>query len=526
MESARNQSLATPTTLNLGSGKDFRDDCLNLDVDDSWAPDAVCDLSRADLARGVRLGTARFGEIVLRPGSFDAIIANDVLEHVSDLMAMMTTCLSLLRLGGVFHISVPYDLSYGAWQDPTHVRAFNERSWLYYTDWFWYMGWSENRFELQTFDFVPSPIGLALKDQNVPRDEILRTPRAVDSMSVALKKVALTPDDRIVWDHWRERRLAARDRQRGKSTAAVLRPAIVPVAAKSDHTVTRAFSGDFASQRDRFAIWIVSPENYTHHHAFDDIALGLSEAFATLGGSAPVIRDPSQRQGRTLIVLGAQLAPNDPTLLDDCVLFNLEQADATSPWMNGPYLDLLRRSAVLDYSIRNHQALSAYGVAHARVLPIGFAPGLMRVPAAQEKDIDILFYGSLNERREAVLKELERRGAKVVHLFDVYGDVRDEAIARSKIVLNLHFYDTAIFEIARVSLLLANTVCVVTEGTPSDPDIAPLIDGLAVVPYAGLVDRCMSLLGDKAARDKLAADGLAAFMRRPQSDLLEAMFDA
>jgi len=43
----------------------------------------------------------------------------------------MTNCLKLLRVGGVFKILVPYDLSYGAWQDPTHIRAFNERSWLY-----------------------------------------------------------------------------------------------------------------------------------------------------------------------------------------------------------------------------------------------------------------------------------------------------------------------------------------------------------------------------------------------------------
>jgi len=58
----------------------------------------------------------------------------------------MKSCLDLLKVGGIFEINVPYDLSLGAWQDQTHVRAFNENSWLYYTDWFWDMGWTEARF--------------------------------------------------------------------------------------------------------------------------------------------------------------------------------------------------------------------------------------------------------------------------------------------------------------------------------------------------------------------------------------------
>ena len=39
-----------------------------------------------------------------------------------------------------------------AWQDPTHVRALNRNSWLYYTDWFWYLGWLEHRFVLSRYE--------------------------------------------------------------------------------------------------------------------------------------------------------------------------------------------------------------------------------------------------------------------------------------------------------------------------------------------------------------------------------------
>src|SRR6185503_9784111 len=111
---------------------------------------------------------------------------NDVLEHVPDLVSTMTTCLNLLKLGGVFNILVPYDLSYGAWQDPTHIRAFNERSWLYYTDWFWYLNWTTHRFVVKQLSFNASPLGHQMAANNVPHEVVVRTPRAVDSMTVSL----------------------------------------------------------------------------------------------------------------------------------------------------------------------------------------------------------------------------------------------------------------------------------------------------------------------------------------------------
>ena len=48
--------VVLPTKLNIGSGKDFRDDCLNLDYSDYWSPDIQVDLSRKDLI-GSRFAT-------------------------------------------------------------------------------------------------------------------------------------------------------------------------------------------------------------------------------------------------------------------------------------------------------------------------------------------------------------------------------------------------------------------------------------------------------------------------------------
>jgi SAM-dependent methyltransferase len=196
--------IALPPRINLGSGKDFRDDFFNVDVDPSWSPDAVLDLSSVPQLYNVVVDTIRFGRVTLGRNQFEQIIANDVLEHVPDLSALMTACLNLLKVGGFFDISVPYDLSFGAWQDPTHIRAFNERSWLYYTDWFWYLGWDETRFVLDALTFVPSPLGTEMQSQGMSVDQITRSPRAIDSMSVRLRKVELDDRDQAIWANYRE----------------------------------------------------------------------------------------------------------------------------------------------------------------------------------------------------------------------------------------------------------------------------------------------------------------------------------
>jgi SAM-dependent methyltransferase len=161
-----------PLQLNLGSGRNFREECLNIDIRDYWAPDLVVDLNQTfPQGESQTFQTARFGTIIIAKNVFKKIIAHDVLEHIFNLTVFMKSCLDLLEVGGEFDIIVPYDLSYGAWQDPTHIHAFNERSWLYYTEWFWYLEWTQARFELTELRFELSPYGKELLQQGRSQEE-------------------------------------------------------------------------------------------------------------------------------------------------------------------------------------------------------------------------------------------------------------------------------------------------------------------------------------------------------------------
>ena len=171
-----------PTRINLGSGKDYKPGWLNIDVIERAEPDVVLDLGQP-VDWPLQGCTPYAGEVVLETGSVETIYANNVLEHVPDLPQLMGNCLALLKLGGNFVIEVPYEHAPTAWQDPTHLRALNEKSWAYYTDWFWYLGWFEHRFEVEQFGYLDDSLKGCQRD-------------AAAFMRVVLRKVETTLQER------------------------------------------------------------------------------------------------------------------------------------------------------------------------------------------------------------------------------------------------------------------------------------------------------------------------------------------
>ena len=267
-----------------------------------------------------------------------------------------------------------------------------------------------------------------------------------------------------------------------------------------------------------FSIWIVTVADHSHSRCFEEVALSLQEAFAALGMDVPIVTEAADIRG-TAIVLGGHLLPRlGRAAPDDLILYNLEQIYGNSPWLHPEYVALLRRYPVWDYSARNVSALAELGVS-ARLCGVGYMPGLTRIESAH-KDIDVLFVGSQNKRRYKILDDIGAAGATVVAVFDFYGDKRDALIARARIVLNMHFYDAKVFEIVRVSYLLANRACVVSE-TGADPDLeAPLADGVAFAAYDELAPTCLRLLGDEDERERLAAKGFERMRALSQVDML------
>jgi hypothetical protein len=271
-----------------------------------------------------------------------------------------------------------------------------------------------------------------------------------------------------------------------------------------------------------FAVAVVAPpSNPTIGGGFREIAEALHHALLALGHDSVLTSRLDLDNRRTIVLGGNHLLHYGLEPPKNPIFYNLEQLGNDSPWMAIPeFVDFFRRYANWDYSQANIEYLAALGLPRPTYVPIGYVPELTRITPAPE-DIDVLFYGVLSERRYAVLRDLHDRGLRVKWLSGAVGASRDAWIARSKIVVNIHYWEAKIFEIARVSYLLANRRVVVSE-TGTDPTLERgLESGVAFADYDELVDRCVDLLGDERARRKLAERGYQAFSARDQAAILQ-----
>lgn len=65
---------------------------------------------------------------------FDLIIANHVLEHVSDLVKTMEEIWRISKPNAIIKINVPFFAYHRAYQDPTHKRFFTTGTFEYFTE--------------------------------------------------------------------------------------------------------------------------------------------------------------------------------------------------------------------------------------------------------------------------------------------------------------------------------------------------------------------------------------------------------
>ena len=272
----------------------------------------------------------------------------------------------------------------------------------------------------------------------------------------------------------------------------------------------------------RFAVAIVAPPGYPYHHGFREVAETVHHGLAALGHDS-VLSARADHADRLPIVFGTNTwGDHSIPLAANAILYNLEQIYPGSPWLDERLLSLYRQHPVWDYSRANIAALAPMGVDRVAHVPIGYMPQLTRIAPAAEEDIDILFYGALVDRRLRILRELRALGLRVEALFGVYGEARDRAIARAKIILNLHLHEAQVFEIVRVSYLLANRRFVISEPGTEREDEDGYAGGLVFADYGSLVGTCLDFLNRPAERAGIAQAGFRIMAGRPETECLRA----
>lgn len=246
----------------------------------------------------------------------------------------------------------------------------------------------------------------------------------------------------------------------------------------------------------KYCSLIIRAPGYPHSECFVEVARAMDDALKALDAYDP---------DGTPIVFGGHLEKRLP---EGAIVYNAEQV------FSWDYIQTLRKHRVWDYSQNNIESLAAKGI-KAKLCPIAYMPSMTCIEP-REQDIDVLMYGSRNERRMKIFNELKTTKIRAEYAFSVYGAGRDALIARSKIVLNVHFYPEVVHEIFRTSHLMTNRVCVVSEKGRGD------VSGPAYYPYDYLVGGCWAILETKFYQE-LGERGFDEFSKTSMVDSLRGL---
>ena len=285
----------------------------------------------------------------------------------------------------------------------------------------------------------------------------------------------------------------------------------------------------------RVTITRIRPDNYIHDAAFDSVVSVLMTTFHSRATNVQTVVNKFNPEGLNIVV-GAHLLQDPKMLLDEhnTVVYNFEQFDTKSDWFSSDYVSLLKSKPYWDYSTANIAAMKkAYPEAQATHVPFAYAPVLdysyvrRDVFRVKRKDIDVLFFGSMNDRRAKVIGELTSMGLNVQAVFGVYGPELSVLIHRSKLVLNMHYYDSSVFEAVRVIPLLASRVAVVSEKSVDDDDYTYLnqTSGILVTDYDKLAFVCKQLVENSDDRECLSDTGYANVKLKTMVQSLENVGD-
>jgi len=263
------------------------------------------------------------------------------------------------------------------------------------------------------------------------------------------------------------------------------------------------------------------PKGMVDSQAFREVLFLMRNSLRDLGFPCEIVPNNVDPE-KINIILGYNLLEyNDSFRQFHYIPWQLEHLPGTR-WFNENAIAILKGAlAIWDFSQINIDHLANHGI-EASLLRLGHHAGLQSFSPAPEPEFDVVFYGSLNERRQQVLSTLAN-SADVRHINGLFGAERDEIVARARITLNMHYHESGIQESVRISHLLNNEIFVVSEDSRDDP--FPGVD-LVTCPYDQLVDTCLDYLKDESAREEKRRISAAQFKQLPMTAYLEPLAKA
>ena len=213
---------------------------------------------------------------------------------------------------------------------------------------------------------------------------------------------------------------------------------------------------------------VVQPANYIHSLAFLDPANYFRQWLHRQGIATSLTKNRLRRDAINVIYgshLGIPNSWHDPQYCN--LFFNLEQIGPGGANITPQYLEILKTKNVIDYDATN---VVSYRESPQEVTLVSFLndPSLnvYEQNPIQDRPIDLLFFGSINQKRQTFIKQIEACGWDVC-IFDkpTYADERNNIIKQSKAIINTSFYESNRFEQIRAYSVLSIGTAFISEQT-------------------------------------------------------------
>lgn len=203
---------------------------------------------------------------------------------------------------------------------------------------------------------------------------------------------------------------------------------------------------------------------------FEYVAQAVHHSFSILGIRHTMATSIADGSNATFILFVTH--ESHLKLPHNYISYNFEQLTTDKEWPPQLFERLRGAKMVWDYSLENIEVLRAHNITNTYHIPLGYAETMENtVRPAEQRDIDVMFVGEINPRRQAMLQKiasLQRPPPGVGPLTTSFKSAWGEALLRlyrrSKLAVNIHYYGgRTILEVHRILPLIVSKVLVLSE---------------------------------------------------------------
>lgn len=160
------------------------------------------------------------------------------------------------------------------------------------------------------------------------------------------------------------------------------------------------------------------------------------------------------------------------------IAFQMEQT-VSDRWFGQKDMQKLQQALlVMDYSLHNISYLNQrFPLSHIYYTPI--SPIDLASESSDDHEYDVLFYGDTNNQRRKIYLDALQKKFKVKIINNAFGEEIWDAIRKAKVVINIHYYESALLETTRLYECLSNHALVISEKSSDfeqHTDLCGLVD--------------------------------------------------